>query len=470
MSAETFAGGAIQLADLHASGLVAPFPVFREVRKRSSSLGAAQHLHIPPPSNNQAGAVTYIDAGSYPFVDREMPGLWRKGKSKSIDITGNGDSSNSSSKDGAVSGNRQKITDKGRERRLSSAGAGVLHHLRLAKQTTSQDVSTTRRSAAQREDGRKSSSDADAMQVDGQDAHARTREDAGVTPFSANSNSRALYASALRDPAANSGSSSSNDENEDEAVTEQRAIAYAALTGARPSPHGTRARVKSELTKARSPTSGSSAIPRRRTTSSNDAPTMAERSSKLPAVAADKVFDRSPASRTARSRVQSANAAAITTTNGSTSAPTAEMRRKRRSLSQQNSLIATRLSAAFLARELGEAAIKRRPVNSPRQTWSTDESEQRDLWLALHDGVVLCRFAHLPTCMLDRPSDVTNSLLNHLVPSAIKYIDRRDISSARTANITNFLASAKLHLPIQPHEFFEVSQLVRRQPMTSSAG
>ena len=53
------------------------------------------------------------------------------------------------------------------------------------------------------------------------------------------------------------------------------------------------------------------------------------------------------------------------------------------------------------------------------------------------------------------------SLINGLVPHSVRHIDRRDLPAAKAANVTNFVAAAKARLPLQPHEFFEVEQLVR---------
>lgn len=453
-------GGAIQLADLPAHGIAAaPFPVLRELRKRSSSLGAAQHFHQ---ANNQPIKAHCIDIGEAVAPESEMPNLWRSSSKKVKD----GFEGSTAGK--GLQGNRQKITEKGRERRLSSAG--VLQHLRLSVASSPKQTSARAQSRPAEQDV--------AMSVDVDvscDGHEKERHDAVGRLLAPFPNEQAIYALSRE----SADGTDSEDEDEDENITEQRARAYAALIGGRPSPSGTSARVRatSMHTKATASCSqpalvpmcgGSSAIPRRRTTSSNDAPTMAERSSKSAALPADKVFDgtRIGGNRPRRTRVQSANAAAggVGAFTSKTSIPAAT-RRKRRSLSQENSLVATRLARAFLARELGETVITRRPATAHREHWSNDESEQRDLWLALQDGVVLCRYvaiiATLPHSSANCPlAEASFSLLNHIVPDAIKYIDRRDTSSARAANISNFLASAKTHLPLEPHEFFDVTQLV----------
>ena len=223
----------------------------------------------------------------------------------------------------------------------------------------------------------------------------------------------------------------------DTSISEQRAQAYAVLTAASPTasparrssstriPHVARsspthrgiidvsmaaarisqpALMEMELDgRAAAPPS---VLPRRRTTSSNDAPSMAERAatgqrSPLAAISAS-----SPASQKAprRTRVQSANAAstsqfASAVSPAGTAAAKGARRgtsysSRRRSLSAENSLVATRLARAFLARELGEKALTRKGVAlcaSAAARWPADDSEQRDLWTALHDGVLLCR-------------------------------------------------------------------------------
>ena len=403
MSAETFFGGAVQLADLPGSGIAAaPFPVLKEVRKRSSSLGAAQYC-----TDQRQVHVLFTrasdDAGAVPAVDSEMPGLWRSSSKK----VSQNEAGSAQTAGGVVHGNRQKITKEGRERRLSSAG--VLAHLRLSSPASAQKQEEGQRVRSKTASNASQSK----MVIDGASSNKISQEDAVVRQFDADVPNQGgpLYASTASRVNGNRDSSSSS-EDEDEAVTEQRAKAYAALTGNRPSPGNTAARIRatSMLTKAthsqpaRVPirpgaVASSSAIPRRRTTSSNDAPTMAERSSKSPAIPSSSVFNVASAlsgSKLPRTRVQSANNAqsgpSASRHSPSTGSPSpAATRRKRRSLSQENSLVATRLARAFLARELGETAISRRPANAPREAWSIDESEQRELWLALHDGVVLCR-------------------------------------------------------------------------------
>jgi hypothetical protein len=101
-----------------------------------------------------------------------------------------------------------------------------------------------------------------------------------------------------------------------------------------------------------------------------------------------------------RTRVQSASAVASSSSTSASPShssnappPVTAARKKRRSLSQQNSLIATRIAKAFLLRELGEAALTRRCTTAvPKSSWSQDDTEQRELWFALHDGVLLCRW------------------------------------------------------------------------------
>lgn len=46
------------------------------------------------------------------------------------------------------------------------------------------------------------------------------------------------------------------------------------------------------------------------------------------------------------------------------------------------------------------------------------------------------------------------------MPHAILHIDKRDLHSARKANISSFVKAARTHLPLQPHEFFDVDNLV----------
>ena len=55
---------------------------------------------------------------------------------------------------------------------------------------------------------------------------------------------------------------------------------------------------------------------------------------------------------------------------------------------------------------------------------------------------------------------VLYSLLNQIVPNSIPQIDKRDLNSAKKANITTFVNAARLHLPLQPHEFFDPDNLV----------
>lgn len=52
-------------------------------------------------------------------------------------------------------------------------------------------------------------------------------------------------------------------------------------------------------------------------------------------------------------------------------------------------------------------------------------------------------------------------LLNQIVPNSIAQIDKRDLNSAKKANIAAFIHAARQHLPLQPHEFFDVDNLVR---------
>ena len=424
MSAETFFGGAVQLANLPL-GNPAPFPVLKQVRPRSSSLGAAaQYLeHCPhydravPTLRIDAGATAEHDSAAVAYgAHSDMPGLWRSSSKKDHGVgAGAG---------GVVQGARQKITKEGRERRLSSAG--VLQHLRLSSPATSKQGDLHHlQERARSKTAESSGSVSTAMNIESSNFSNsnKTSQESGITQFIAETAvpndsgiTVPLYASTSLE--GEPGGSSSSEE--DEAVTEQRARAYAALTGSRPSPGNTAARVRatSMLTRATAvspigsvsqnsalvpirPAAASSAIPRRRTTSSNDAPTMADRSSKSPLPAMSGVFDGSPANagnKTRRTRVQSANAgpsvsssSAMSPRIDASSPSPAATRRKRRSLSQENSLVANRLARAFLARELGESAVSRRPANAPRECWSTDESEQRELWLALHDGVILCR-------------------------------------------------------------------------------
>ena len=222
----------------------------------------------------------------------------------------------------------------------------------------------------------------------------------------------------------------------DTSISEQRAQAYAALTAASPTASPARRSASTRIPHlARSSPSHRgivdvsmaaaavsqpalmeldgraaappSVLPRRRTTSSNDAPSMAERAatgqrSPLSAISAS-----SPASHKAprRTRVQSANAASTSPSAppavspaGSAAAKAARRgtsySSRRRSLSAENSLVATRLARAFLARELGEKALSRKGVAlcaSAAARWPADDSEQRELWTALHDGVLLCR-------------------------------------------------------------------------------
>ena len=45
----------------------------------------------------------------------------------------------------------------------------------------------------------------------------------------------------------------------------------------------------------------------------------------------------------------------------------------------------------FLLEELGPQALQRRPSVEPASKWAATETEERELWRALHDGVLLCR-------------------------------------------------------------------------------
>lgn len=241
----------------------------------------------------------------------------------------------------------------------------------------------------------------------------------------------------LASPLLSSDQDCNRDENDnDTSIAEQRAQAYAALTAASPTaspvrrslstriPHLARSSpthrdivdVSMAVVAAPHPALAHfegrvapppSVLPRRRTTSSNDAPSMAERTatgqrSPLSAISAS-----SPGSHKAprRTRVQSANAASYSPSLPAAPSPAGSAAAKaakrgtsysfrRRSLSAENSLVATRLARAFLSRELGEKALSRKGVSlcaSAAARWPADDSEQRDLWTALHDGVLLCR-------------------------------------------------------------------------------
>lgn len=69
--------------------------------------------------------------------------------------------------------------------------------------------------------------------------------------------------------------------------------------------------------------------------------------------------------------------------------PSPKVRAKRRSLSQENALVATRLARAFLTRELGEVFARR--LTSGQRKWEEGMHEQRELRSALMDGDILCR-------------------------------------------------------------------------------
>lgn len=66
-------------------------------------------------------------------------------------------------------------------------------------------------------------------------------------------------------------------------------------------------------------------------------------------------------------------------------------RRKRRSLSQKNSIVATRIAKAFVVRELGEGVFAEHQAKVSRQACSIQQYEQRELWFSLCDGVIFLR-------------------------------------------------------------------------------
>ena len=143
---------------------------------------------------------------------------------------------------------------------------------------------------------------------------------------------------------------------------------------------------------------------------------------------------------------------------------------RRRSLSKDNSLLATRIASAFLVKELGEHVLQRRPASTPPDQWPSDQHEQRDLWLALLDGISLCRCVN---GILGAPSQLMSSSLSHrllsrIVPGLHLQLMHQDTASARHANVTLFLAQAKLHLPLQVHDYFDVQDLVSAELMAAS--
>lgn len=230
----------------------------------------------------------------------------------------------------------------------------------------------------------------------------------------------------------------------DSSITQQRARAYAALTGRTPSSGDGQANgapLPSLDTIARASLSQPSLLPSqqassssanqyqpltavspnavststtpnvqqqqcRRTTSSSASPSYTTNNENASPLKTSNAYrNKTPR----RSRVQSANAVPLSASSPSplrpalsprqpvsTSTPTTSktpiQHKNRRSLSQENSLVATRIARAFLVRELGENAIARRnSTSTPSKSWNVNENEQKELWLALHDGVLLCR-------------------------------------------------------------------------------
>lgn len=439
MSASTF-HEPVQLYDEQVARL-APFPVLLDPspRQRSSSLA-----HVVP-SRPLKGDSPLVHPAASPqpysvWDDEAMPGILSRVLSRRTSLEA-----------GAIhkdTGGKLKVTEKGRERRLS---AGNWRH-RSASSAASGD--SGRGASIDNERSPSASESSSNKAVDTAVRHSSSStSNQRLTPTTTPLAQRRASPMQLDDVTNLSRVPSSGAEEEDSSpslsdtsITQQRAHAYAALTGrsngnliscsttelgTQPSPSHTevvmaqaslstpslayyqpryqplRPRDPNALpdpTQSPSPAAQS----RRRTTSSNDAPMNNETLHKTSM----------PAHKTARrSRVQSAGALPPTVSSYTprqtptsrqgaisphqpTITPTSTPggRKNRRSLSQENSLVATRIARAFLIRELGENAIVRNKISAsatsnitPSKNWTNSENEQKELWLALHDGVLICR-------------------------------------------------------------------------------
>ena len=67
-----------------------------------------------------------------------------------------------------------------------------------------------------------------------------------------------------------------------------------------------------------------------------------------------------------------------------------------------------------------------------------------------------------------KPLSLSHRLLSRIVPGLNLQLMHQDTASARHANVTLFLAQAKLHLPLQVHDYFDVQDLVSADCMVAS--
>lgn len=444
MSASTF-HEPVQLYDEQLARL-APFPVLTGVRQRSSSL-------VHAPTRRPLSQVDPNSTGQYSvFDDEAMPGILSKVLNRRTSLE-----AASIHKD---TGGKLKITEKGRERRLS---AGNWRARSSVASTSSNDnaASSSHRQQQQTPIKRQQlcSNDDDDDPSPGRSSNSHLTT---PTPSSGTASPHAhrrvspmqldKVTNLARVPSSGAeeedGGDNSEDSPSDTSITNQRARAYAALTGrgsmtnlspSDPSSYPSRSGIqpadstsldmiaRASLSQPSLPSQQShphyqpltalnpNALPhssspshgvqqqRRRTTSSNDAPMNNQHT-------ASKASILHPNKTPRRSRVQSASALPTIPSNSSPRPPLSSsrqvatgspspatpvgQRKNRRSLSQENSLVATRIARAFLARELGDNAIITRRNSSsstPSKNWTSNESEQKELWLALHDGVLLCR-------------------------------------------------------------------------------
>lgn len=374
MSASTYGGAAVQLLEF---GDVAPFPVLQVPRQRSSSLTGPLDLEqlSRQRRHTQEGSVLYpidgrnvevgLGLGLQAYVEDIMaPGRFNKilaGSREEKWLRGGGSGIIELVKPSThIVGGKQKITKAGRERRLSlgarsarTPGASP----QLGSTTTSPRVFGAGQAVGERaEEGEESPWLV--IQAHALDRSLVEEGEPGTDIDGDVVMGETTDADLDRQATAVSPGSPAEEKNGISRMEIQRAAALAALNG-------------------ETPPLPVAASPRRRTTSSSDAPTLSQHVSQ---------------SKTQRrSRVQSASAAFA---NADPTASPTPARRRRRSLSAENSLVAARLARDYMTRELGEEAMARRTPDAPaigQSAWKGNYAEQKELWLALRDGVLLCR-------------------------------------------------------------------------------